>query len=95
MLVAFKELTNLTICEVAPVFLQAGGFNHDLKKTIPLKMANTTGFPIMIISSLENHGIFRVDPKSISVFEAMILSYHQYGLGQYDTIKPIYSPAIT
>ena len=61
--------------------------------TMPLAMANATGIPI-IIFSLEIHGIFRVDPESISMFEAMVLSYHQYGLGHYDTIKLINSPAI-
>ena len=65
-------LTNSTICEIAPVFLQVGEFNHDLGNTMPLAMANATGIPIIIISSLENHGIFRVDPENISVSEAML-----------------------
>lgn len=39
---------------------------------MPLAMANATGIPIIIISSLENHGIFRVDPENISVSEAML-----------------------
>ena len=88
-------LTNSTVCEIAPVFLQVGEFNHDLGNTMPLAMANATGIPIIIISSLENHGIFRVDPENITVSEAMLLSYNQYGLGHYDAIKPINLPTST
>ena len=59
---------------------------------MPLAMANATSIPIIIISSLENHGIFRVDPESINVSEAMILSV---AWGHYDAVKPINSSAIT
>ena len=57
---------------------------------MPLAMANATGIPIIIISSLENHGIFRIDPECINLSEAIILSYNQYGLGHYDAVKPIH-----
>ena len=87
--------TNLTVREVAPVFLQAGEFDHDLGNIMPLQlMANATGIPLITISSLENHaGIFHVDSGGISV--PIILSYNQCGLGHYDTVKPINLPAST
>ena len=84
-------LTNSTVFEVAPLFLESGEFDHTLGNTMPLAMANATGIPIIIISSLENHGIFRIDPECINLSEAIILSYNQYGLGHYDAVKPIHS----
>ena len=65
-------LTNSTVFEVAPLFLESGEFDHNLGNTMPPAMANAEGIPIIISSSLENHGIFRIDPECINLSEAIV-----------------------
>lgn len=82
-------LTESAVCDEAQNFLQSGYFNHELGNTMPLAMANLTGIPLIIISSLENHGIFRIDPENPHTSDPIMLSFNQSGVGHYDAVTNI------
>lgn len=77
-------LTESTVANESLHFLESGYFNHELGNTMPLAMLNAMRTPIVIISSLENHGIFRIDPENPITSEPINLAFNQYGVGHYD-----------
>ena len=80
-------LTDTTVAEESLHFLESGYFNHELENTMPLATANAMGILIVIISSLENQPVFRIDPEDPLTSEPIILAYNQYGLGHYDAVS--------
>ena len=82
-------LVDSTVFDEAPAFLQSGQFNLELGNTMPLAMTHVLGIPIIIISSLENHGIIRVDPETPITSLPLVLAFNQYGAGHYDGVKDI------
>ena len=62
---------------------------------MPLAMTYVFGIPIVIISSLENHGIFRVDPETPITSQPVMLAFNQYGAGHYDAVRDVHTEEIS
>ena len=58
-----------------------------IEQSSALATANAMGILIVIISSLENQPVFRIDPEDPLTSEPIILAYNQYGLGHYDAVS--------
>ena len=85
---ANSPLTDSTIFEEAPIFLESGQFNLELGNTMPLTMTYVFGIPIVIISLLENHELFRVDPETPITSRPIMLAFNQYEVGlQHGLLK--------
>ena len=80
-------LTDSTVIEEAPRFLQSGEFKYELGNTMPLAMTYVLGVPIVIISSLENQGVFRINPQTPITSQPIVMAFNQHGVGQYDAVR--------
>ena len=45
------------------------------------------GVSIVIISSLENQGVFRIDPATPITSQLIVLTFNQYGARHYDLVR--------
>ena len=56
---------------------------------MPLAKTYVLGVPIVIISSLENQGVFRIDPATPVTSQPKVLDFNQHGAGHHDAVRDV------
>ena len=79
-------LTSERVETSAIMFLQQGHFHGELGNTMVLSLANALKLTVIIISSIPNQPIIRIDPRDVAIAVPLFLSFCQYGAGHYDAV---------
>ena len=79
-------LTNISVRDEAPKFLQPGYFHGDLMLTA---LSNALQAPFIVFSSIACHPIFCVEPTKQVMIQPLFVAYNQSGPGHFDGVVPI------
>ena len=68
-------------------FLSSGFYHGELSDSMVMATSNALQLVITVFSSVPNHALINILPRSVSAPIPLFIAYNQYGAGHYDGIK--------